>query len=169
MITKRRKALAKNITEVTAMMTKLKDQSPCLNNAVALLTQTKGVGENTALSLLVAMPELGKLTHKQAGSLAGLAPFNRDSGTMRGKRQIYGGRSEIRKALYMAALVATRFNPILKGFYENVLAKGKQKKVALIAVMRKLLSHLNIYEKTLTANRSLRNLISMKLDPQDNS
>ena len=147
MITKRRKALAKNIAEVTAMMTKLKDQSPSLNNAVALLTRTKGVGENTALSLLVAMPELGKLTHKQAASLAGLAPFNRDSGTMRGKRQIYGGRSEIRKALYMAALVATRFNPILKGFYENLLAKGKPKKVALIAVMRKLLSHLNALMK----------------------
>ena len=93
------------------------------------------------------MPELGKLTNNQASSLAGLAPFNRDSGKFRGRRMIYGGRKDIRQALYMAALSASRFNPILKEFYQRLLANGKPKKLALIAVMRKLLSHLNTLMK----------------------
>ncbi|MBK1831114.1 IS110 family transposase [Verrucomicrobiaceae bacterium R5-34] len=89
------------------------------------------------------MPELGKITNKEAASLAGLAPFNRDSGKMRGQRKIFGGRREIHQALYMAALSGSRYNPILKGFYQRLLEKGKPKKLALTAVMRKLLCHLN--------------------------
>ena len=89
------------------------------------------------------MPELGKIPNKQASSLAGVARFNRDSGKMRGQRTILGGRKEIRKALYMAALVGSRYNPVLIEFYQRLLAKGKPKKLALIAVMRKLLCYLN--------------------------
>ena len=102
---------------------------------MTLLATTKGVGDNSALSLLVAMPELGKITNKEAASLAGVAPFNRDSGKMRGQRKIFGGRKEVRRALYMAALVGSRHNDILKGFYQRLLEKGKPKKLVLIALM----------------------------------
>lgn len=90
-----------------------------------LLSETKGVGEKTALSLLVFMPELGALNRKEATSLSGLAPFNRDSGKLRGRRTISGGRQEVRQTLYMAAVVASRFNPILKKFYQRLVEKGK--------------------------------------------
>ena len=102
---------------------------------MTLLATTKGVGDNSALSLLVAMPEFGKITNKEAASLAGVAPFNRDSGKMRGQRKIFGGRKEVRRALYMAALVGSRHNDILKGFYQRLLEKGKPKKLVLIALM----------------------------------
>jgi len=141
------RTLTNQVKKVTKMMIDLKAKSPELDEAVKILTSTKGVGENSALSLLAAMPELGKITNNQASSLAGLAPFNRDSGKYRGRRMIYGGRKDIRQALYMAALCASRFNPILKEFYQKLLAKGKPKKLALIAVMRKLLSYLNLLMK----------------------
>ncbi len=147
MIKIRIKTLTKQVEKITKSMISLKTKSPEIDEAVKLLTETKGVGDNSALSLLAAMPELGKLTDNQASSLAGLAPFNRDSGKYRGRRMIYGGRKDIRQALYMAALVASRYNPILKEFYQNLLAKGKPKKLALIAVMRKLLSYLNLLMK----------------------
>lgn len=147
MVKSRLKQLQKQIDKVTKSMLELKAKSPGLDEAVKLLTSTKGVGDNSALSLLVAMPELGKLTNNQAASLAGLAPFNRDSGNKKGQRTIFGGRKEIRQSLYMAALVASRFNPILKEFYQRLLKKGKAKKLALIAVMRKLLSYLNLLMK----------------------
>ena len=143
MVKARMKSIQKQIEKINATLLKLKEKSPSLNEAVKLMTETKGVGENSALSLLVAMPELGKISNKEASSLAGLAPFNRDSGMMRGQRKIFGGRREVRLALYMAALVGSRHNPILKEFYQRLLAKGKPKKLALIAVMRKLLCHLN--------------------------
>jgi transposase len=147
MVKTRLKSIQKQMDQITATTLALKAKSPTLAEAVKLLSGTKGVGENSAISLLVAMPELGKISNKEAASLAGLAPFNRDSGKMRGQRKIYGGRKEIRQALYMAALVGTRFNPILKEFYQRLLAKGKPKKLALIAVMRKLLSYLNALMK----------------------
>ena len=89
------------------------------------------------------MPELGTLTHKRLCALVGVAPFNRDSGDRRGKRETWGGRAPVRATLYMGALVATRHNPAIKEFYERLLAAGKPKKVALVACMRKLLSILN--------------------------
>jgi transposase len=141
------KSLQKQIDKVTELMLTLKEKSPQLDEVVKLMIATKGMGENSALSLLSAMPELGKITNKQAASLAGLAPFNRDSGNMRGQRIIYGGRKEIRQALYMASLVGSRYNPILKEFYQRLLAKGKPKKLALIAVMRKLINYLNTLMK----------------------
>ena len=85
------------------------------------------------------MPELGELNRREAAALAGLAPFNRDSGNMRGKRTIFGGRRAVRTGLYMAALVATRHNPILAAFYQRLRAAGKPPKLALTATMRKLL------------------------------
>jgi transposase len=107
------------------------------------LTAISGVGARTAALLLAQMPELGQLNRRQVAALVGVAPFNRDSGTLRGKRTIYGGRRPVRHGLYMAALVAARHNPILRGFYLRLRAAGKPAKVALTATMRKLLIVLN--------------------------
>ena len=113
-----------------------------------LLTSVKGVGPTTASTLLAQLPELGKLNRKQITSLVGLAPINRDSGTLRGQRHIFGGRTDVRRVLYVAALVGTRFNPVLKAFYAHLLAAGKPKKVALVACMHKLLVILNAIART---------------------
>lgn len=107
------------------------------------LISIKGVGAMTAATLLAEVPELGKLSRREISALVGVAPINRDSGTMRGRRTIFGGRARVRTALYMATLVATRFNPVLKAFYTRLLTAGKAKKVALVACIRKLLTILN--------------------------
>ena len=109
----------------------------------ALLRSVPGVGPVLARTLLAELPELGELESKRLCALVGVAPFNRDSGDRRGKREVWGGRAPVRAALYMGALVATRHNPTIKGFYERLLAAGKPRKVALVACMRKLLSILN--------------------------
>ena len=109
----------------------------------AKLTAVSGIGARTAALLLAQMPELGSLNRGQAAALAGVAPFNRDSGQVSGRRAIYGGRRAVRSGLYMAALVAARFNPILREFYQRLRAAGKPAKLALTAVMRKLLLVLN--------------------------
>ncbi|WP_339053309.1 IS110 family transposase [Arsenophonus endosymbiont of Crataerina pallida] len=109
----------------------------------ARLSSIKGVGTMTVAALLAKLPELGSLSRRAISALVGVAPINRDSGTMRGRRTIFGGRDGVRTALYMAALVATRFNPVIKAFYMRLLAAGKAKKVALVACMRKLLTILN--------------------------
>ena len=108
-----------------------------------LLRSVPGVGPVLAPTLLAELPELGTLPRRRLCALVGVAPFNRDSGTFRGKRQVWGGRAPVRAALYMGALVATRHNPLIREFYERLLAAGKPKKVALVACMRKLLSILN--------------------------
>lgn len=113
-----------------------------------LLTSVKGVGPTTASTLLAQLPELGHLNRKQITALVGLAPMNRDSGTLRGQRHIFGGRADVRRVLYVAALVGTRFNPVLKAFYARLLAVGKPKKVALVACMHKLLVILNAIART---------------------
>ena len=102
-----------------------------------------GIGPVVSVTLLADLPELGTLDRKQIAALVGLAPLNRDSGTMRGKRTIWGGRATVRAALYMAALVGSRCNPVLRALYLRLLAAGKTKKVALTACMRKLLTILN--------------------------
>ncbi|MDC9594951.1 IS110 family transposase [Xenorhabdus sp. IM139775] len=107
------------------------------------LSRVKGIGTMTTAALMAEVPELGSLSRREISALVGVAPVNRDSGTMRGRRTIFGGRAGVRTALYMAALVATRFNPVIKVFYERLLAAGKPKKVALVACMRKLLTILN--------------------------
>lgn len=110
---------------------------------VERLCNVKGVGIMTVATLLAEVPELGKLSRREISALVGVAPVNRDSGTMRGRRTIFGGRAGVRAALYMATLVATRFNPVIKVFYLRLLNVGKAKKVALVACMRKLLTILN--------------------------
>jgi transposase len=122
--------------------------SPSLQSKVSRLQEVQGIGEITASSLLGLMPELGSLSDTQAASLAGVAPFNHDSGQFRGQRHIRGGRSQVRSVLYMSALVASRHNPILKALYQRLLAAGKPKKLALTALMRKLI---------ILANRLLKN------------
>jgi len=107
------------------------------------LQSVPGVGAKTARALLADLPELGHLDRRRIASLAGLAPFAKDSGKKRGQRRIYGGRSAPRTALYLAALVASRFNPTLKPVYDRLVAAGKPGKVALVAVARKLLTILN--------------------------
>lgn len=109
----------------------------------ALLKSIKGVGNVVAAALIADLPELGTLNAKQITALAGLAPYNRDSGKSRGKRVIWGGRASVRGTLYMAALVATRFNPQIKSFYERLCQAGKAKKVAITACMHKLLIIMN--------------------------
>lgn len=104
------------------------------------LSNIKGVGTMTAAALLAEVPEQGNLSRREISALVGMVPVNRDSGTMRGRRTIFGGRAGVRTALYMAALVATRFNPVIKVFYMRLLAAGKPKKVALVACIRKLLT-----------------------------
>lgn len=111
---------------------------------VELLESVPGIGRVISLNLLATLPELGTLNRRQISALAGVAPFNRDSGRMRGKRSIYGGRAATRAALYMAALVGARHNPVLKRFYLRLRAAGKPGKVALVACMRKLLTILNV-------------------------
>jgi len=115
-----------------------------------ILTSVPGVGKVVATTLLSALPELGTLNPKQISSLVGLAPMNYDSGQMRGKRRITGGRSQVRAVLYMAALVATTCNPVIKEFYNRLLERGKLKKVALTACMHKLVIILNAMVKQKT-------------------
>jgi len=119
-----------------------------------LLRSVPGVGPVLARTLLAELPELGTLPRRRLCALVGVAPFNRDSGTFRGKRQVWGGRAPVRAALYMGALVATRHNPLIREFYERLLAAGKPKKVALVACMRKLLSLLNALMRNRTLWRS---------------
>ena len=108
-----------------------------------ILTSAKGVGRITATTLLAELPELGKLDRKKIAALVGLAPMNADSGKKRGYRKTKGGRMEVRNVLYMSTLVATRYNPLIKAQYQELLRRGKVKKVALTACMRKFLTILN--------------------------
>ena len=114
----------------------------------ALLDSVKGVGNATISTLIAEVPELGHLSRREISALVGVAPVNRDSGSMRGRRTIFGGRATVRQALYMAALVASRYNPVIKSFYVRLVTAGKPKKVALVACMRKLLTILNAMVKT---------------------
>ncbi len=120
----------------------------CHADLVALLGGVKGVGQVTISTLLAEVPELGKLSGREVSALVGVAPINRDSGEMRGKRMIFGGRSTVRRVLYMAALVAARYNPVIKAFYQRLIAAGKPKKLALTACARKLLTILNAMART---------------------
>src|SRR5262249_48773467 len=107
------------------------------------LDEIKGVGKITAMNVLLYMPELGQLSPKEASALAGVAPFNRDSGQMKGKKQIWGGRAQVRTALYMAVLSACKSNATIKRFYDRLIQRGKLAKVAMVACMRKLIIIMN--------------------------
>lgn len=123
-------------------------KSPVWRETQDLLQSVPGVGAVVATTLLAMLPELGQLNRKAVAKLVGVAPLNRDSGQWRGKRQVWGGRAAVRAVLYMAALVGTRYNPVLKAFYERLLATGKPKKLALTACMHKLLLILNAVLRT---------------------
>lgn len=118
-------------------------QSPVWREREDLLQSVPGIGPVVARTLLAELPELGQLNRRQIAKLVGVAPLNCDSGTWRGRRLVHGGRTTVRAALYMAALVATKHNEIIQAFYRRLLALGKPKKVALVACMRKLLTMLN--------------------------
>ena len=136
--------LGRTETELTQVI----EQSPVWRVQDDLLQSAKGVGPVLSHTLLAEVPELGRLNRKQLAALVGVAPFNRDSGSLRGKRCVWGGRARVRRALYMAALSATKCNPVVKAFYHRLVAAGKEKKVALTACMRKLLTILNAMVKS---------------------
>jgi transposase len=132
--------------ELADMNTRLRrsiEESPIWREKDDLLRSVPGVGQVLASTLLAELPELGTLDRKQIAALAGVAPFNWDSGKLRGKRSVWGGRAKVRTALYMATLVATRHNAVIKSFYQRLCAAGKAKKVAITACMRKLLTIMN--------------------------
>jgi len=125
-------------------------RSPVWRAADNLLTSVPGIGDVTAHTLIADLPELGQLDRRRLAALVGVAPINRDSGQMRGKRTIAGGRSDVRNALYMATLSAIRWNPIISQHYKSLVERGRPKKVALVACMRRLLGILNAIMRTNT-------------------
>ena len=137
------KALQRELSDLEEALDDTIRGTPAWRETEDLLKSVPGIGDVTARVLIAHLPELGTLDRKKIAALVGVAPFNRDSGTLRGKRTIWGGRANVRAALYMAALVASRYNPTLSRFYQRLLQAGKPKKVALTAVMRKLLTILN--------------------------
>jgi transposase len=145
-----RPRLAEHITWLEQEIDSLTDEiqqtiqaTPLFAEKHKILRSAKGIGPITASILLSDLPELGQLNRQKIAALVGVAPFNNDSGRRRGHRRIKGGRSSVRNVLYMAAVVASRFNPVIQQFYKRLLAAGKLKKVALVACMRKLLTILN--------------------------
>jgi transposase len=124
--------------------------SPSWREKDNLLRSVPGIGKVVSTTLLIELPELGQLNRRKIAALVGVAPLNRDSGTMRGKRTVWGGRAALRAVLYMAALVATKCNPVIAAFYRRLLDAGKVKKVALVACMRKLLTMVNAMTRTRT-------------------
>lgn len=135
--------LKKRLDEADHDLDKEVRHSPLWQHQLELLTSVPGVGRVTAIALLAQLPELGRLSHRQVSALVGVCPYNRDSGTLRGRRSIWGGRAAVRAKLYMAAIVGTRHNPVLRTFYTRLVAAGKPKKVAIVACMRKLIVILN--------------------------
>jgi transposase len=140
--------LEKQLKKVGEKLRAQVNDNEALRSKVGLLKSVQGIGEVIATALVIDLPELGQVTGKEIAALVGVAPLNRDSGTMRGRRGIWGGRANMRTALYMGAVVAVRHNPILKAFYTRLCSAGKKKKVALIACVRKLLVILNTMVKT---------------------
>lgn len=136
-------ALQKELSELECEIGDGIRGTPAWRERDELLRSVPGVGDIVARTLIADLPELGRLDRKQIAALVGVAPLNRDSGKMRGKRTTWGGRAKVRSALYMAALVASRHNPVLATFYQRLVSAGKAKKLAITAVMRKLLTILN--------------------------
>lgn len=143
MINKMIAVFEKQVAAVEKKIEQTIDSDDDLSGKASKLCQVKGVGKTTAAVLLAEMPELGSLNRRQAAALAGVAPFNRDSGRSRGHRKVQGGRPAVRRALYMAAMSACRYNPSLAPTYTRLTQTGKAKKVAITAVMRKLIILLN--------------------------
>lgn len=135
--------LEKELKKIDGKLNAIIDADPNLAEKKILLKSIKGVGDITTANVLAFLPELGQVNNKEIAALAGLAPLNRDSGTMRGKRSIWGGRATVRTALYMATLVAMRHNAQIKAFYIHLCTAGKKPMVAIVACMRKLLIIMN--------------------------
>jgi transposase len=142
--------LSKEIDGMELKIKQLIDANEQFKKKSKILQSAQGVGPVLASTLLAHMPELGSLNKKQVGALCGVVPYNCDSGSFQGRRFIKGGRSNVRRVLYMAALTASRVNPILRDFYNSLIARNKPKKLALTAVMHKLIIYLNSLLKNLT-------------------
>ncbi len=137
------KTIEREIEKVEIQINKHINSTPKLKKKAELLKTVPGVGDITSMSLVSDLPELGHLNRRQIAALVGLAPMNRDSGTFRGRRMTGGGRREVRKQLYMPTLVAMQHNPVIKKYYNTLIDNGKNKMVAVVASMRKLLTILN--------------------------
>jgi transposase len=137
------KWLEKQLEEIDSDLDQAVRNSPAWREKDELFRSVPGVGKVLSRTLLSLLPELGQVSNKQIVALVGLAPFNRDSGTQRGRRCIWGGRAHVRAVLYMCALTASRFNPVIRAFHARLIAAGKLPKVAFVACMRKLLTILN--------------------------
>jgi len=135
--------IEKQLVIIDQQMNDMIQASPALCRIGEILQSVPGIGEKSAMHIIADLPELGKASRREIASLVGLAPMNRDSGTMRGKRTTGGGRKIVRTMLFMPTLVATRCNPVIREYYQKLLARGKTKMVALVACMRKLLTILN--------------------------
>lgn len=140
--------MCEQMNDLDQGLSELIESSPIWRVKDDLLQSVPGMGPVVSGVLLAQLPELGSLNRKQIASLVGVAPHNRDSGRLRGRRTVWGGRAQVRSALYMATLVATRFNPVIKNFYTRLCDAGKPKKVALVACMRKMLTILNVIMRT---------------------
>ena len=135
--------LSKQITAIEAEIAKLIESHDDWSRKAEIVSSTPGIGNTTAATLIADLPEMGQLNREKIATLVGVAPQNQDSGTLKGKRPIRGGRASLRSALYMATLAATRWNPVIKEHYQSLRKRGKLPKVALVACMRKLLTILN--------------------------
>jgi transposase len=142
--------LEQELNDINKELKQMIESNPEWKEKNDIIQSVPGVGPNLAITILSDFTELGRLNRKQTAALSGVAPFNRDSGTMRGKRCIWGGRGVVRTAAYMSTLSAIRFNPLLKSFYERLVKAGKLRKVAMVACMRKLLCILNTMLKNRT-------------------
>ena len=143
-------AINAGLDEIEAEITTNIKNTPGWKQKDDLLKSVPGVGDVLSMNLLANLFELGELNRRQIATLVGVAPINRDSGNFRGRRMIWGGRAQVRAALYMATLSASRYNPVIKAFYQRLIQKGKKPKVALTACMRKLLVILNTMVKNNT-------------------
>lgn len=137
------KVIDKEIDRIETLLTEHIDEETEWSEKRELLISTPGVGNTLVFTLLADLPEIGTLNNKEISALVGVAPMNRDSGAMRGKRKVQGGRATVRTILYMATLSATQCNPVIKSFYRKLVAQGKHKKVAIVACMRKFITILN--------------------------
>jgi transposase len=152
--------LEQELDDINKELKKMVKDNPEWKEKSDIMQSVPGVGPNLATTLLADFPELGSLNRKQTAALGGVAPFNRDSGTLRGKRMIWGGRDAVRTATYMSVFVAIRFNHLLKTFFDRLIATGKVRKVAMVACMRKLLCILNAMLKNRTTwNQSIPQMI----------
>jgi transposase len=152
--------LSERIAELDRQLKKLLQGSARWRTKAQILQSTPGIGPVVSYSLLAQLPELGTLNRQQISKLVGVAPLNRDSGQQRGSRHIYGGRANVRKVLYMAALTASRCNPVIKTFYERLRARQKPFKVAITACMRKLLTIINLMVRNQSSWKSAQPVIS---------